>query len=149
MIQRIQSIFLLLASASAFALLAVPFGTTTEPVAESAIYMDSVYNIQDNIGLLVLFCVAGALAFASIFMFKNRKSQLIVGRLAIVANIIGFILVIVFYVNNGAELKGLSVNDQENYFGFSLPLIFLVFAILAQRAISKDDELVRSSDRLR
>ncbi len=149
MIQRIQSIFLLLAGACAFALFAVPFGTTTEPVAESAIYMDSVYNIQDNMGLLVLFCIAGALALASIFMFKNRKTQLIVGRLAMVANIIGFILVIVFYVNNGAELKALSVDDQENYFGFSLPLIFLIFAILAQRAISKDDELVRSSDRLR
>lgn len=147
MIQRIQSIFLLLASASAFALFVFPFGTTSAPVAESEIYLDSVYNIHDSLGLLVLFSIAGGLALISIFMFKNRKTQLLVGRLAIVANIIGFILVIVFYFNNAAELQ--EVNDQENYVGLSLPFVFLLFAILAQRAISKDDKLVRSSDRLR
>ena len=147
MIQRIQSIFLLLASASAFALLAVPFGTTPEPIADSAIYADSVYNIRDSIGLMVLFCAAGGLALISIFMFNNRKSQLLVSRLAMVANIIGFILVIVFYFNNAAELQ--QVDDQENYIGFSLPVVFLILAILAQRAISSDEKLVRSSDRLR
>lgn len=149
MIQRIQSIFLLLASASAFALFAIPFGTTDEPVAASSIYTDGVYNIQDNMGLLALFCVAGALALFSIFLFKNRKTQLLVGRLAMVANIIGFILVIVFYLQNGAELQAMNVDDQENYFGFSLPIAFLLFAFLAQRAISKDEKLVNSSDRLR
>lgn len=147
MIQRIQSIFLLLAGVSAFALFAVPFGTTPEPVAESVIYADGVYNIKDSVGLLILFCAAGALALISIFLYNNRKSQLLIGRFAIIANIIGFILVIIFYVNNAAELT--SINDQENYLGFSLPIAFLVFAILAQRAITKDENLVRSSDRLR
>ena len=147
MIQRIQSIFLLLASVCAFALFAIPFGTTSEPVASSAIYADSVYNIQDSTGLLILFCAAGALALISIFMYNNRKSQLLLGRLAMVANIIGFVLVIIFYVNNASELK--TVDDQENYLGFSLPIAFLFFAILAQRAISKDENLVKSSDRLR
>ena len=70
-----------------------------------------------------------------------------VSRLAMVANIIGFVLVIVFYVQNAAELQ--QIDDQENYIGFSLPIVFLVLAILAQRAISKDEKLVRSSDRLR
>ena len=147
MIQRIQSIFLLLASASVFALFAIPFGTTNEPIAESSIYMDGVYNIQDSMGLLALFCIAGALAFASIFLFNNRKAQLILGRLAIVANLIGFVLVIVFYINNATELK--EINDQENYIGFALPIVFLLFAILAQRAIAKDEKLVVDSDRLR
>ncbi len=147
MIQRIQSIFLLLASVSAFALFAIPFGTTPEPVAESEIYTDGVYNIQDSRSLLTLFCIAGALALVSIFMFKNRKTQLIFTRLAMVANIVGFILAIVFYYNNAAEMQG--IDQQENYLGFGLPLIFLLFAILAQRAITKDDNLVKSSDRLR
>jgi len=147
MIQRIQSIFLFLASASAFALFAVPFGTTSGPVAESTIYADSAYNIQDSIGLLVLFCLAGALALISIFLYSNRKTQLLLGRFAMIANIIGLILAVVFYINNAAGLQeGI---DQENYFGISLPFIFLLFAILAQRAISKDENLVKSSDRLR
>lgn len=147
MIQRIQSIFLLLASASAFALFAIPFGTTPEPVAESELYTDGIYNIQDSLGLLVLFSVAGALALVSIFLYNNRKTQLILSRLAMVANIIGLILVIVFYLNNTAQLQ--QVDDQENYLGLSLPFIFMIFAMLAHRAISKDEHLVRSSDRLR
>ncbi len=147
MIQRIQSVFLFLAAACAFALFAVPFGETEGLVANSEIYNDGMYNIQDNVAMLALFCIAGGLAFLSIFLFKNRKTQLLVGRFAIIANIIGFILVIVFYLNNVAELQ--DVNDEENILGFSLPIVFLVFAFLAQRAINKDDKLVRSSDRLR
>ncbi len=147
MIQRIQSIFLFLAAACAFALFAVPFGTTTEAVAASELYQDSVYNIHDSVALLALFCVAGGLAFISIFLFKNRKTQLLLARLAIIANVIGFIMVIIFYMNNAADLQ--AGQDQENILGFSLPIAFLVFAILAMRFIGKDEKLVGSMDRLR
>jgi len=147
MIQRIQSIFLLLAAACAFCLFAFPFGTTASPVSNSEIYSDGVYNIQDNIALLALFCIAGGLAFISIFLFKNRKTQLLLGRLAIIANIIGFVMVIVFYMNSAEGLT--EGQDQENIIGFSLPIAFLVFAFLALRFIGKDDKLVKSMDRLR
>lgn len=146
MIQRIQSIFLLLAAACAFCLFAFPFGTTDTAVSDS-IYSDSVYNIQDSVALLALFCVAGGLAFVSIFLFNNRKTQLLVGRLAMVANIIGFVMVLVFYINSAEVLEG--VDDQENIIGFSLPIAFLVFAFLAQHYINKDEKLVGSMDRLR
>ncbi len=147
MIQRIQSIFLLLAAACAFCLFAFPFGTTPSPVESSELYKDGVYDINDSIALLALFCIAGGLAFISIFLFKNRKSQLLLGRLAIIANIIGFIMVIVFYMNNSAGLQ--EGEDSENIIGFSLPIAFLVFALLAQYYINKDSKLVSSMDRLR
>lgn len=146
MIQRIQSIFLLLAAACAFCLFAFPFGTTESPV-ENSIYADSTYNINDSVALLALFCIAGGLAFISIFLFNNRKTQLLLGRFAIIANIIGFIMVIVFYINSAEVLQ--NVDDNENIIGFSLPIAFLVFAFLAQRFISKDEKLVDSMDRLR
>ncbi len=146
MIQRIQSIFLLLAAACAFCLFAFPFGTTETEVAQT-IYADGIYNIQDSVALLALFCVAGGLAFISIFLFNNRKTQLLLGRLAIIANIIGFVMVIVFYMNSVEQLG--DVNDSENIIGFSLPIAFLVFAFLAQRFINKDEKLVDSMDRLR
>lgn len=147
MIQRIQSIFLLLAAASAFCLFAFPFGSTATPVETSEIYNDGVYNIQDSAALLALFCIAGGLAFISIFLFKNRGTQLLLGRLAIIANIIGFIMVIIFYYNSVPELQG--VEDEENIIGFSLPIAFIVFALLSQKYINKDDKLVSSMDRLR
>ncbi len=147
MIQRIQSLFLLLAAACAFCLFAFPFGTTSSPVADNTLYQDAEYNIMDSPALLGLFCVAGGLAFISIFLFNNRKTQIMLGRFAIIANIIGFVLVIVFYINNS---EGLSPGqDQENIVGFSLPVAFLVFAFLALRFISKDEKLVDSMDRLR
>ncbi|MFT5166484.1 MAG: glucan phosphoethanolaminetransferase (alkaline phosphatase superfamily) [Saprospiraceae bacterium] len=147
MIQRIQSIFLLLAAACAFCLFAFPFGTTESPVIDSSIYDDGIYNIQDSVALLALFCVAGGLTFISIFLFKNRRTQLLLGRLAIIANIIGFIMVLIFYFNNASELQ--NINDEENVIGFSLPIAFLVFAFLSQWYINKDEKLVSSMDRLR
>lgn len=147
MIQRIQSLFLLLAAACAFCLFAFPFGTTDSPVADNALYKDGQYNIMDSPALLALFCIAGGLAFISIFLFNNRKVQIMLGRFAVIANVIGFILVIIYYLNNA---DGLSPGqDQENIIGFSLPIAFLFFAILALRYISKDDKLVQSMDRLR
>src|SRR5690606_4550224 len=140
MIQRIQSIYLLLASACAFALFAVPFGSTPEPTS-SGIYADGVYNLLDSIGLLVLFCAAGALALISIFMFNNRKNQMMVGRLAIMVNVIGILIVIVLYFNQPAALQ--AIDDQKNYPGLLLPIAFLVFGILALRAKKKDEMLVR------
>lgn len=147
MIQRIQSLFLLLAAACAFCLFAFPFGTTSSPVADNTLYQDAEYNIMDSPALLGLFCVAGGLAFISIFLFNNRKTQIMLGRFAIIANIIGFVLVIVFYINNSEGLT--PGQDQENIVGFSLPIAFLVFAFLALRFISKDEKLVDSMDRLR
>jgi len=146
MIQRIQSVFLLLAAAAAFGLFALPFASTNKAIANSSIFQDNLYDINDHIGLLVLFCGAGALAFISIFLFKNRKTQLLVGRLAIIANIIGLVLAIALFMNDRGTLGEQTPDDG---LGIFLPIAFLIFAFLAQRFISKDDKLVKSMDRLR
>ena len=152
MIQRIQSIFLLLAAACAFGLFALPFANTTELVSNSDIFKDGLYTIQDNIALLALFCLAGGLAFISIFLFKNRKSQLLMGRFAIIANVIGLVLAIALFFR---DLNSLDSADNSNDvelsdgWGLYLPIAFLIFALLAQRFINKDDKLVKSMDRLR
>lgn len=148
MIQRIQSIFLLLAAGCAFGLFALPFATTNATIESSVNFSDAIYNINDHVALLGLFGVAGVLSFISIFLFKNRKTQLLVGRFSIIANIIGLILALVLYYNDSDK-----ISDTEHVisdgFGAYLPFLFLVFAFLAQRFINKDEALVRSSDRLR
>jgi hypothetical protein len=147
MIQRLQSLFLLLASACSFGLFGLPFATTAQPDAASAIFADGVYDLKDNMGMLVLFCLSGALTLASIFFYKNRKTQLLMGRLAIVANIVAFALAIFFYLGDVKNMgSSLPVSDG---LGLGLPVLFLVFAFLAQRYIVKDEKLVRSMDRLR
>ena len=146
MIQRIQTIFLVLAAACAFGLFALPFATTSADVGSSTLFADGIYNINDNVALLALYGAAGALAAIGIFLFKNRKSQLLVGRLAIIANIIGCILTFWLFFQDRGTLGDANPDDG---LGIFLPVLFLVFAGLALRFISKDEKLVRSMDRLR
>ncbi len=146
MIQRIQSIFLFLAAASAFGLFALPFASTATQVQSSAIFADGLYNLNDNIALLILFGLAGVLALVSIFLFKNRKTQMMVGRFSIVANVIGLVLALALFMR---ERDMLGAAEPDDGLGLYLPLVFLVFGVLALRFINKDEKLVRSSDRLR
>ncbi|HFA47916.1 MAG TPA: DUF4293 family protein [Bacteroidetes bacterium] len=146
MVQRIQSIFLFLAAAAGFGLLKLPFATTTETVAASPLFADASYNVNDNIGLLVLFALAGALALGSIFLYKNRPLQMKICRFAIIADIIGLVLAVVLFWQDGTNINAEAINDGA---GAYLPFGFLLFGILALRFIRKDDNLVKSMDRLR
>ena len=146
MIQRIQSLFLLLASGSAFSLFAFPFAKA-KTIAESTVFADGLYNLQDNIGLLILFCLAGLLTFVGIFLFRNRKTQLLVNRMAITVNIIGLVLAVVLFMNDSSNMPANVTPDDG--IGAYLPFAFLVFAFLANHFINKDEKLVQSMDRLR
>jgi len=148
MIQRIQSIFLLLAAACAFALFALPFASVEVPETNvaSSIFADGVYDIQDHIGTIVLFCLAGGLAFISIFLFNNRKLQMTLSRFAIIFNIIGLVLAIILFYN---EVQGMGEEMPDDRLGIFLPILFIVFTLLGLRFIGKDEKLVKSMDRLR
>lgn len=147
MIQRIQSIFLLLAGSTGFGVLAFPFASTNSIVENSALFSDSIYSTADNIGLLVLFAAAGALAIASIFLYKNRATQMKVAQLAIVANVIGIVLTVVLLWQDGIlSMKQVDPNDGVSAY---LPFAFILFGILALRGIRKDEKIVKSMDRLR
>ena len=147
LIQRIQSIFLLLAAAAAFTLFAFPFANSNKMVEGSSLMNDGLYSIQDHVGLLALFSIAGGLAFVSIFLFKNRKNQLLVARLALVANIIGLVLAVLLFMQD----KVFAASDAavDDGMGLYLPILFTIFAFLAQHFINKDEKLVKSMDRLR
>ncbi len=145
MIQRIQSIFLLIAAAAGFSLLAFPFATTSEAITASSLFADSNYSVNDNIGLLILFAVAGVLALASIFMFNNRPLQMKLCRIAIIADVIGLVLAIILLWQD----TGVSGDSIQDGAGAYLPFVYLLFTILAVRYIKKDEKIVSSMDRLR
>lgn len=143
MIQRIQSIFLLIAAIASFALLGTPFATAKEKIA-GPLFADNIYNLNDHLALLVIFVVAGALALASIFLFKNRETQLRISSIAMVANILGIGLALFLLFQNKIDFNSLALSV-----GTFLPLIAIIFEWLANRSIRKDNKLVRSMDRLR
>jgi glucan phosphoethanolaminetransferase (alkaline phosphatase superfamily) len=146
MIQRIQSIFLFLAAACGFGILAAPFATTPETVQSSSLFSDAQFSVGDNIGLLALFAVAGALALAGLFLFKNRQTQMKICRFAIIANVLGLVLAIILFWQDNANIATSPINDGASAY---LPFGFLLFGILALRFIRKDENLVKSMDRLR
>ena len=146
MIQRIQSIFLALVAGASFSQFAFPFASVPKAETASALFGDGLYNIMDNPVLIVMFCLAGALALFNIFQFKNRKRQLSLNRILIIINLLGVGLAVFLFYQDSANVQTDAINDGV---GLYLPIVAFVFVLLASRFIKKDENLVRSMDRLR
>jgi peptidoglycan/LPS O-acetylase OafA/YrhL len=144
MIQRIQTIYLLLAAVAAFLLFILPFAQTNTATA-MGIFQDNFYTIFDNIALLGLFVGAGVMALIAIFLFKNRPLQLRIGLLSLFLTIAGTGVAIFLFFQNQTE----NATAVKEGFGLGMPVFSSIFTLLAQRAIRKDERLVRSADRLR
>ncbi|EPR72545.1 hypothetical protein ADIWIN_2435 [Winogradskyella psychrotolerans RS-3] len=136
MIQRIQTIYLLLTVIISAGLIFV-FHLWTDNEGTK------IYAL-DNYLYLGLFLGSALLALTSIFRFKDRKSQFVLGRLNIILN---FILLGIF-VYQSLSLSG-EINVSEKGIGILLPIFSIVCLVLANKAIKKDEDLVKSVDRLR
>jgi len=135
-IQRIQTIYMLL---SAIAMLGLYFGF---PVISDAV--DNII-ISNNEPLIVgLIFGSIALAVISIITFKKRKMQFVLNRLNIILN---FVL-LGFIVYRSLNLSGETLVSEKGI-GVLLPIISIVFLVLANKAIKRDEDLVKSVDRLR
>lgn len=143
MLQRIQSIYLLLGALAIGGLFALPFAQTDAAVANSSVFQDAIFNIFDIIGVLVLFCLGAFSSLVAIFLYNNRTLQMKVGLLSIV-------LILAATIWAGFTLlTEQSENQLSMGFGIGLPLVSIIFILLANNSIKKDDKLVKSMDRLR
>jgi glucan phosphoethanolaminetransferase (alkaline phosphatase superfamily) len=136
MIQRIQTLYLFLSVVISAGLIFVfHLWTNTEGTKVFA---------TDNYLYLGLFLASALLSLISIFSFKNRKSQFVMGRVNIILN---FILLGIF-VYQSLNISG-ETNVSEKGIGILLPIFSIVCLVLANKAIKKDEDLVKSVDRLR
>ncbi|MHA4846630.1 DUF4293 domain-containing protein [Flavitalea antarctica] len=139
MIQRIQSIWLLLAAAACFLTLKLPFynGNVIQPDQTRRFEQ---LTAMSNIWLMILTFLLGTGILVIIFLFKDRKLQM---RLTIVAIILSVINIVLFF----GELK----KFVEGAFNLTSPVVFIVpvFLVLAARGIYKDQKLIKSLNRLR
>jgi hypothetical protein len=158
MIQRIQSIYLLLAFLSAVLLFFFPLAGIYGSTATYKFYVygminmvpgeQSIFSFMTTFPLLLIHILVAAFAFGCIFLYKNRGNQMKMVRLAILLEII--FIALIFFVYASIIEKNLAASP--NYLdeaGIYFPLISLIFLILANRSIMKDERLVRSVDRLR
>jgi hypothetical protein len=149
MIQRIQSLYLLLASGAFGSLFALPFLTTTTTDAAATVpqLADGQLNLFDNIGLLGLTALGIALALATIFMYKDRATQ---GKLAMMGVLVAvFLLALAGISTQGVNSAVPTEGHVQFGLGWAAPVIGMVLSWLASNAIKKDEKLVRSMDRLR
>ena len=137
MIQRVQTLYLLLSFLCAAVL----------PYVFPLWILNSgkpVYFMQ-NIAYVVLFGLSTALTLISLISFKKRQLQFVLGRLNIIINLV----VLGLFVVRSLNLFGASPEVSEKCLGMFLPIISIVSLVLANKAIKKDEDLVKSVDRLR
>ncbi|HEX8015683.1 MAG TPA: DUF4293 domain-containing protein [Flavobacterium sp.] len=136
MIQRIQTIYLLLTFlVTGVLLFFVPLWT---------INGKPFYFMQDQV-YTVLLGLSTMLTIISIISYKKRQNQFVMGRLNIILNLI----LLGLFVYRSLNLSGEVATVSEKGIGMFLPIVAIVLLVLANKAIKKDEDLVKSVDRLR
>ncbi|MFK7811474.1 MAG: DUF4293 domain-containing protein, partial [Maribacter sp.] len=134
MIQRIQSIYLLVVALLGAVLpffISLWFDTNGEE-----------FFAKHDILVSSAFYITAALALVAIFLFKNRKNQFVVNRLNMILNL----FLLGFFVYRSLNLSGETLVSEKGI-GMLIPVFSIVFLVLANRAIKKDEDLVKSVDR--
>ena len=155
--QRIQTIYMLLAFV---ALVLFNFLSTASFTANSNSWFLTPFGLSGNqveelptyfVGFgVAINSLAAILIIALLGFFKNRKLQI---RLGHASYLLCLGLTVLLYLNlsdikSALELSFGTVEVSYNV-GSYLPVVAIAFLILANRAIKKDEELVKSLDRIR
>ncbi len=155
MIQRIQSIYLLLTTAfSTVFLTGKILRFNNDLNNEFYVKLGGIFKetgtlaaekIQNVIPVTFLLLLIPLVSFINIFVFKNRKLQM-----KITAGLIGLIIVmiIVLVVYSFYMIRNYNAVFSSGI-NLILPVLILICVFLAYRGIKKDEEIVRSYDRLR
>ncbi|MES2776468.1 MAG: DUF4293 domain-containing protein [Bacteroidota bacterium] len=143
MIQRIQTLYLLLAAGCAALMFFMPvYGGTLQDASIKN------FMVSSNYALFFLVIVLAIVPFVTIFMFRNRPLQMKLVWLGILLSLLTIALVYLKSVDFGAATTN---NFKTASFKVSaaLPVAILVLLFMAFGGIRKDEKLVKSADRLR
>lgn len=157
MIQRIQSVYLLMAGlvlAFSFCTPQINFSGADGVVA--TMYVVGIESISSSLGpvganistpwgVTCLMGVACLMSLGSIFLFKNRSRQI---------KVVNWLLVVVLFIYIAELVYAFAFNahhetSMRGAWGIVLPFAAYVFVWLARRGIRKDEALVRAADRIR
>jgi hypothetical protein len=153
MIQRIQSLYLLLVTVLYSLLFIIPLNQLIAANHVLELNIFGIYELETSgktliaslYPILILVIVSILISLISIFLFKKRKIQM---RLSMYNAILGIGIeaLALFYIYRVAE-------NNDSSFGFApgllIPIVSSIFSFLAFKSIDKDEKLVRSIDRIR
>jgi len=142
MIQRIQSIYLTIVIVLSAIL---PFVFKLWKNSNKEVFALDLFSELTLLSKLVpvFFFLSALFAAIAFFKFKKRQLQFVLVRIIILINL--FLLGILIYLS--LTLPG-EVSSEKGI-GMFLPIVVILFAFLANKAIKKDEDLVKSVDRLR
>ncbi|MFK8164514.1 MAG: DUF4293 domain-containing protein [Lewinella sp.] len=146
MIQRLQSIFLFLASGSCFGLFGTDVADSKVNVTDSDLFSDGSFTVFDHPVLIAAFAISGCIFLADIFLFKNRPLQMKLATAGVFAAGVGVGWSVFEYFTDAAASMADTITPD---IGLILPVLIILFGFLANKYIKKDEKLVRSADRLR
>jgi len=153
MIQRLQSVYLLLTTLLSFLFLKngfIAFSDESDSVINFTISgISGISGVSETLiktlPVTLLMFIIPVVSFLTIFLYKNRRVQLILSK-TLLGFISAFIIALVVYSYiftsryNAELVPGIAM---------AVPVIQLILVVLAYRGIKKDDDLVKSYDRLR
>lgn len=149
MIQRIQSVYLLLVVIALIMTMCLPAGYF---VNEAGIVLPfkslgisfAEGTFQSTWGLFGILLLSAIITCCTLFLFRNRKMQM---RMVVFNSI----LLIGYYIAFAVFVCALSEEPFVFRFGWALvlPLVCIILNYLAYRAIYRDDEMVKAVDRIR
>lgn len=162
MIQRVQSIFLVISAIAMGLMLFLPlwqkvsieppevatlnaFHLTYEVLDHNTESKQSI--LKNTFYIALLGSLSVTLSLYSVFQYKNRLRQIQLGALnsLVIGITLGVLMYFVFKVETLIE-----PTQRGNYlFGFYLPLTSLFCNFTANRFIRKDEKLVKSMNRIR
>jgi len=152
MIQRIQTIWLFLATLSISCLLFLPVVTTNLIGGEFYILASGLYQkiggvdkkVESFLPLLISVIAVAIMCFANIFNYKKRDLQ----KKMIYATIV-FIIGVSFWCSQYAKQIPGGLETATHQAGMFAPPLAIAFCLLAVRGITRDQKLLKSADRLR
>lgn len=152
MIQRIQSIWLLLACVTISCLIFVPIVNTSIGSVQYLLTAQGIYEkvgaqskqVEATLPVLISTIAIALLALFNIFNFRKRALQ---KRIALVTIVL--IIGLSFWCSQYAKKIPGGLENANYNVGLFLPVIAIFFILLAIRGINNDEKLIKSADRLR
>ncbi|GGZ34023.1 hypothetical protein GCM10007049_29180 [Echinicola pacifica] len=159
MIQRVQTIFLLLVAIAMLLVTYFPIWTQvnidqTEMLKLtgwnlSKVYVDSgeVSELMPTFYIGILAIIAAVVAIYSLSQFKNRTKQMFLNMINSIIMVVN--LGIIVYLTYSKNLDFNPTASGAFMIGFYCIIAAMVFNIVANRFIRKDELLIKSVDRIR
>ncbi len=156
MIQRVQSLYLLLITVLMSFLLLRPYADLTLESGESLLfrahavvmtYGDNMSEVYKSTVLVILLALAiGLVSFVNIFFYNRRPTQIRIAVLIAVLLVVLILSMMTYYLTIRHNLEMVRITFR---LAMIYPVLSLIFCILAIRAIRHDEMLVHSYNRLR